>query len=258
MRSDEQHSPWEISPGARGVQPVCSVASEPVPETVIRVAIAEDTFLVRAALKSVFLRLPGIEAVGFYEDRDSLLDAIEREHPDAVVTDIRMPPDGCDEGIQVAGALRETYPGIGVVILSQYVEARYVLALFESGSAGRAYLLKERVSAPHELAAAIRAVVAGESVVDPKVVEVLIQTRRASTGPPWPEFTPREHDVLAELAQGKSNAAIAASLVLTKRAVEKHINRIFMKLGLSDAPDVSARVKAALMFLADAEDAPQD
>jgi DNA-binding NarL/FixJ family response regulator len=241
----------------RGVQASVQPPPELLPEPAIRVTIAEDTFLMRAALENVVSGLPDIEVVGVYEDGDSLLDAIERDRPDAVVTDIRMPPDGRDEGIQIARALRETQPGIGVVVLSQYLDARYVLALLESGSAGRAYLLKERVSAPHELAAAIRAVVEGGSVVDPKVVEVLVQARSASARSPLSELTPREHEVLAELAQGKSNAAIAASMVLTKRAVEKHINAIFTKLGLANPDDVSRRVKAALMFLADAADEPQ-
>lgn len=229
-----------------------------MPAALIRVAIAEDTFLMRAALESVVSVLPDIEAIGFYGDADSLLEAIERERPDAVITDIRMPPGGSDEGIQLARALRETHPEIGVVVLSQYVDAGYVLAVLESGSAGRAYLLKERVSAPQDLAAAIRAVVEGGSVVDPKVVEVLVQARSASARSPLSELTPREHEVLAELAQGKSNAAIAASLVLTKRAVEKHINAIFTKLGLANPDDVSRRVKAALMFLATAEDESPD
>ncbi len=238
--------------------PFVQAAPEPARSGVIRVAIADDTFLMRAALESVVAGLPGIEAVGFYRDLDSLLAAVERERPDAVVTDIRMPPTGTDEGIQVARTLRVTHPEIGVVVLSQFVEARYVLALLESGSAGRAYLLKERVSALHELAAAIRAVVRGESVVDPKVVEVLVQAQGLDARSPLAELTPRERDVLAQLAQGKSNAAIATSLVLTKRAVEKHINAIFTKLGLDNPDDISRRVKAALMFLATVQDESQD
>ncbi|MBX5470267.1 MAG: response regulator transcription factor [Thermoleophilaceae bacterium] len=220
--------------------------------TRIRVVVAEDAYLVREALIQLLAQAPQLDVVGAYEDRDSLLEAIDVERPDAVVTDIRMPPTGSDEGIQVAHALRETHPEIGVVVLSQFVEARYPLALLASGSAGRAYLLKENVHDRHQLVSAIEAVVAGESFIDPRVVEVLVeaQARRES---PLSELTAREHEVLALIARGLSNAAIADSLSLTKRAVEKHINAIFMKLNLSNAQDVSRRVKAALMFLADEE-----
>jgi DNA-binding NarL/FixJ family response regulator len=221
----------------------------------IRIVIGEDMFLMREALQSVVGELEGIEVIGFYSDRDSLLEAVDRERPDAVLTDIRMPPTGTDEGIQVAQELRTTYPDTGVVVLSQFVDAGYVLALLESGSARRAYLLKERVSDPAELAVAIHAVVEGGSVFDPKVVEVLVRARSARPTSPLSSLTPREKVVLAELARGKSNAAIAESLVLTKRAVEKHINAIFTKLDLASPDDVSRRVKAALLFLAgDASD----
>jgi DNA-binding NarL/FixJ family response regulator len=230
----------------------------PPPDGPIRVVIAEDTFMVRRALESIVSDLPGIEVVGFYGDRDALLEAVERERPDVVLTDIRMPPTGTDEGIQVARTLRTTHPETGVIVLSQFVDAAYALALLESGSAGRAYLVKERVADPDELAAAIRVVVEGGSVIDPKVVETLVHARTSGAQSPLSELTPRELDVLAELAQGKSNAAIAESLVLTKRAVEKHINAIFTKLNLSSPDDVSRRVKAALLFLASAKHEPPD
>ena len=220
------------------------------PKERIRVVIGEDTFLMREALERIMSGFDYIEAVAFCGDRDSLTAAIERERPDAVLTDIRMPPTGTDEGIQVARALRVSDPDIGVVILSQFADPSYVLAFLDSGSARRAYLLKERVSDPHQLVAAIEAVVAGGSVIDPKVVEVLVHARSAGATSPLSVLTRREHDVLAELAQGKSNAAIANSLVLTKRAVEKHINAIFTKLELDSPDDVSRRVKAALLFLA--------
>ena len=216
----------------------------------IRVVIGEDTFLMLEALQRIVSGFDYIDAVAFCGDRDSLVAAIEREQPDAVLTDIRMPPTGTDEGIQVARELRLTNPEIGVVILSQFADPSYVLDFLDSGSAGRAYLLKERVSDPQQLVAAIEAVVDGGSVIDPKVVEVLVHARSAGTNSPLSALTRREHDVLAELAQGKSNAAIAQSLVLTKRAVEKHINAIFTKLELESPDDVSRRVKAALLFLA--------
>jgi DNA-binding NarL/FixJ family response regulator len=223
----------------------------------IKVVIAEDTYLVRTALEQILGESDRIEVVGSCGDRDSLTAAIERERPDAVLTDIRMPPTGTDEGIQVAQALRVSHPEIGVVVLSQFADPSYVLAILESGSSGRAYLLKERVNDPGQLISAIEAVVVGESVVDPKVVEVLVRSQAVAVRSPLSELTPRELEVLAELAQGKSNAAIAESLVLSKRAVEKHINAIFMKLDLASPNDVSRRVMATLAFLAAGESSPR-
>jgi DNA-binding NarL/FixJ family response regulator len=215
--------------------------------------IAEDEFLMREALEHVMARAEGIEVVRYVGDRDALLAAVEEEHPDAVLTDIRMPPTRTDEGIQAAQALRRSDPEIGVVVLSQFADPTYALELLEAGSAGRAYLLKERVSEPDELISAIHAVVRGESVIDPRVVDSLVRARSVNARSPLAELTPRERDVLSELAQGKSNAAIARSLVLTKRAVEKHINAIFTKLELPSPDDVSRRVTAALLFLASGE-----
>jgi DNA-binding NarL/FixJ family response regulator len=171
-----------------------------------------------------------------------------------IVTDIRMPPTDSDDGIRVAAAMRETHPEMGVVVLSQYAESAYVLKLLENGSARRAYLLKERVHHRGELVDAVRAVHQGNSYIDPKIVELLVQSRAQVSDSPLAALTPRERETLAEIAQGKSNEAIAESLVLTKRAVEKHINAIFMKLNLTGAPDVNSRVKAALLFLAEARE----
>jgi DNA-binding NarL/FixJ family response regulator len=215
----------------------------------IRVVIAEDAYLVREAIELILAGAPQIDVARACEDGTSLLEAVEEERPDAVITDIRMPPSEDDEGIRVAHTLRETHPHIGVVVLSQYAEPEYPLALLEGGSAGRAYLLKESVHDRGQLVAAIEAVVKGESVIDPKVVEVLVEARAREEASPLSDLTRREYEVLAEIAKGKSNAAIASSLFLTKRAVEKHINAIFMKLGLSNPDDVSRRVKAALLFL---------
>jgi DNA-binding NarL/FixJ family response regulator len=225
-------------------------------DTPIRVVVADDTYLVREALEQILGSVDGIEVVASAHDLDSLTAAIERERPDAVLTDIRMPPTSTDEGIQVARRLRTTSPQVGVVVLSQYADPDYALALLDEGSGGRGYLLKERVNDPQQLAGAVRATVEGGAVIDPKVVEVLVKARSISARSPLSELTPRELDVLAELAQGKSNAAIAQSLVLTKRAVEKHINSIFMKLQLGNPDDVSRRVKAALVYLASAGDEP--
>jgi DNA-binding NarL/FixJ family response regulator len=216
----------------------------------IRVVLAEDSLIVREGIRELLADAPGVAVVGEYGDAGSLLDAVDDDRPEVVLTDIRMPPSNNDEGIRLAALLRERSPETGVVVLSQYAEPPYVLALLEHGSDGRGYLLKDRIHDREQLLAAIRAVAAGGSVVDPKVVELLVETRARAERSPLAELTPRERDVLAEVAEGKSNAAIAESLVLTKRAVEKHIHSIFMKLGLADSEDVSKRVKATLIFLA--------
>jgi DNA-binding NarL/FixJ family response regulator len=219
----------------------------------VRLIVAEDSLLVREGLQQVLASVPSVEVVAACGDLDSLLEAIDRERPDVVVTDIRMPPTESDEGIQVAARLRESHPEIGVVVLSQYSNPAYVLDLLEHGSDRRGYLLKERVSDRGQLASAIDVVARGGSLIDPKVVEVLVAAKARAERSPLSELTPREREVLAEIAQGKSNTAIADSLVLTKRAVEKHINSIFLKLGLAEAGDVSKRVKATLLFLAETD-----
>ena len=217
----------------------------------IKVALAEDSLIVREGIQQLLATEPDIEVVASCEDLDSLLEAVEETRPDVVVTDIRMPPTETDEGIRLAGILRDTYPDTGVLVLSQYAQPSYALALLDSGSDGRAYLLKQRVHDRAELVRAIRSVASGGSVIDPKIVEALVAAKARSERSPLTELTPREHEVLAEIAAGKSNTSIAESLVLTKRAVEKHINSIFLKLNLSEAEDVSKRVKATLVFLAE-------
>jgi DNA-binding NarL/FixJ family response regulator len=224
----------------------------------IRVAIADDSVLVLEGIQHVLAAQPGIEVVASCHDMPSLLQAVEAAQPDVVVSDIRMPPSRTDEGIQIAVRLRHLHPEVGVVILSQYTEPSYALKLLENGSDGRAYLLKERVSDSAQLVSAIEAVAAGGSVIDPKVVEALVVAQAPTASPSLAKLTPREQDVLAEIAQGKSNTAIAESLVLSKRAVEKHIHSIFFKLGLTDEEEVSRRVKAALLLLAEeATDVPE-
>jgi len=217
----------------------------------IRVVVAEDAFLVREAVTRLLAEAADVVPVAAVADTATLIATIEAERPDVIVTDIRMPPNDSDDGIRVAIRMRDVHPEMGVVVLSQYAEPSYVLSLLEAGSARRAYLLKERVHHRGQLVDAVRAVHAGGSYVDPKIVELLVQAHAAAAGSPLSRLTPRERETLAEIAQGKSNDAIAQSLVLTKRAVEKHINAIFMKLDLVGAPDVSSRVKAALMFLAE-------
>jgi DNA-binding NarL/FixJ family response regulator len=219
----------------------------------VRVVVAEDSLLVREGLQQLLESSATVEVVASCGDAESLFEAIERERPDVVLTDIRMPPTRTDEGIRVASRLRETHPETGVIILSQYSEPTYVLELLELGSDGRGYLLKERVRDRGQLISAIDTVARGGSLIDPKIVEVLVDARTRAERSPLLELTVREREVLAEIASGKSNSAIAESLVLTKRAVEKHINSIFLKLGLASAEDVSKRVKATLLFLAQAD-----
>jgi len=215
----------------------------------IRVVLGEDSFLAREAIVGVLERAEGVELVGVGGDLDSVQVAIEQEHPDVVVTDIRMPPDNTDEGIRLAAELRSTHPEIGVVVLSQHAEPTYANVLFEEGSDRRAYLLKESLRDLAELRRALRAVATGGSFVDPVVVEQLVEARRRREDARLDSLTSRELEILAMIAEGRSNAAIAEDLVVTKRAVERHINSIFLKLGLRDAEDVSRRVKAALLYL---------
>ena len=219
----------------------------------IRIALGEDSLIVREGVRQLLAIDPDVEIVAAVADADSLRDACDRHQPDVVLTDIRMPPTNTDEGIRLAGELPDRHPSIGVVVLSQFADPLYALDLLDRGSDGRAYLLKERVHNRAELMAAIRAVAGGGSLIDPKIVESLGAARSRAERSPLNELTAREREVLSEIAQGRSNTAIAESLFLTKRAVEKHINSIFLKLGLADAEDVSKRVKAALLFLSDAE-----
>jgi DNA-binding NarL/FixJ family response regulator len=219
----------------------------------ITVALAEDSLIVREGIQQLLAIEPDIDVVASCGDLDSCLEAVDEFQPDVVVTDIRMPPTETDEGIRLAARLRVSHPEIGVVVLSQYADPTYVLALLESGSDGRAYLLKERIHDRGQLVAAIEAVAQGDSMIDAKVVECLIAARRHAEHSRLADLTSRETEILAYVARGFSNQAIADELVLTKRAVEKHINAIFLKMGLSQAEDVARRVKAALIYLAERE-----
>jgi DNA-binding NarL/FixJ family response regulator len=220
-------------------------------ERPIRVAVADDSFLVREALREVIATIDGLELVASASDGTALLAAIDADPPDVVITDIRMPPTGDDEGIRVARRLRETHPGLGVIVLSQYAGPAYAVALLEGGADGRGYLLKERVHDRGELLAAIDVVGQGGTTIDPSLVHELLAADRRHADSPLADLTPREHEVLAEMAEGKSNGSIAESLVLTKRAVEKHVGSIFQKLGLEDDEVVSRRVTAVLLYLAE-------
>jgi len=215
--------------------------------------LADDHYLVREGVRRLLETDPEIEIAATCGDLESLLAAVEAERPDVVVTDIRMPPTSIDEGVQAAELLRSTHPAVGVVVLSQYAEPRYALALLEAGTARRAYLLKERVDDVRQLAGAIRAVAEGGSMIDPKIVEGLVAEKARAEASPLNGLTPRERDVLREMAEGKNNAAIAAALFLTERSVEKVIHSIFLKLGIGWEPSVHRRVKAVVLYLA-AED----
>ncbi len=217
----------------------------------IKLVLAEDNLLVREGIVRLLEAHPEIELTATCDDFDSLVRTVEDAPPQVVLTDIRMPPTDSDEGIRAAARFRDTAPDVGVVVLSQHDEAEYALALLERGSEGRAYLLKERVSDLDQLITAIRAVASGGSVIDPKVVEALVAARSRSAESPISALTPREKEILSEMAQGKTNAGIAATLFLTERAVEKHINSIFSKLQLSGEKDAHRRVKAVLLFLSD-------
>jgi DNA-binding NarL/FixJ family response regulator len=216
--------------------------------TVISVVLGDDSFLAREGIARVLESIEDVELVATCVDLDELRAAVERDTPDVVLTDIRMPPTNTDEGIRLARELRSTHPEVGVVVLSQHAEPSYAMALFADGSEQRGYLLKERVKDEEELARALREVVAGGSLVDPRIVDRLVSARLDQDSG-LDRLTPRERQILAMIAEGRSNNAIADTLMVTKRAVERHINGIFVKLDLGEASDVNRRVKAALLYL---------
>ena len=218
---------------------------------VLRVVVAEDNLLVREGVVTLLDHQDGLTVCGQCGTYDELIECAKKEKPDVVVTDIRMPPTGTDEGIRAALELREAHPAVGVVVLSQYADPVYALALLEKGSEGRAYLLKERVSDAHQIVHAIEEVARGGSVIDPVVVEALVAQRTKRKASALEHLTPREREVLEQMAQGRNNAGIAQALFLSERAVEKHINSLFSKLGLSEEPDVHRRVKAVLLYLSE-------
>ena len=217
--------------------------------TALRVVLADDNFLVREGVKLLIESASDLELVATCGDYGALLRAVDQHEPDVVITDIRMPPGASDEGIRAAEELRHTHPDVGVLVLSAYAEPAYALRLLEGGSAGRAYLLKDRVADIDQLLDAINAVASGDSVIDPRVVETLVASQTTRKSSRLDRLTPRELEVLGEIAQGKNNAAIATALFLSERAVEKHINAIFGKLGLSHERDTNRRVRAALLYL---------
>jgi DNA-binding NarL/FixJ family response regulator len=219
----------------------------------IRLLLADDSYLVREGVSRLLEDHSEIEVVATAEDLPGLLEAAAVHTPDVVVTDVRMPPDHSDEGIRAAAQFREELPQTGVVVLSQYVDAGLAVALFSHGSSGRAYLLKDRLADIDELLSAIHAVVGGGSVVDSVVVETLVAAQMRAADSPLTDLTPREREVLAEMAKGKSNAAIAAVMGVAERSIEKYIHTIFVKLGLAWEADTHRRVKAVVLYLADQE-----
>lgn len=221
----------------------------------VRVVFAEDNYLVREGTAALLSQTGEIELVATVGDLDSLLAAVEEHLPDAVLTDIRMPPTSTTEGIDAARRIRAAHPDVGVVVLSQYAEEDYAYELLKAGAAGLGYLLKERIADVGELVRALTEVTKGGSVLDPKIVEALVVAKDRMANSPLVHLTDREREVLSHMAQGKNNAGIAETLFLTERAVEKHINSLFHKLGLSEEPNVHRRVMAVLTFLRQAEPA---
>ena len=217
----------------------------------LRVVFAEDNYLVREGTAALLQATAEVEVVATAADLPELLAAVEDHCPDAVLTDIRMPPTHGTEGIDAARQIRSEHPDIGVVVLSQFAEEEYAYELLKDGAEGLGYLLKERVADLDEILRALREVARGGSVLDPKVVEGLVSRQQRLHSSPLRDLTEREREVLAEMAQGRNNAAIARSLFLSERAVEKHINSLFHKLGLTEEPDVHRRVMAVLAFLRD-------
>ena len=216
----------------------------------MRVIIAEDHYLVREGTRQLVESTGDVAVVATVENAGALIEAVDRLEPDAVITDIRMPPTNQKEGIEAALEIRSRHPDIGVVVLSQYVNSLYAFELFRDGTSGLAYLLKDRVGDVDELLRALREVTTGGSVVDPKVVEGLLARRQQLAGTLLSTLTERETEVLAEMAQGKSNAAISESLFISQSAVEKHINSIFAKLTLRPQDgEHHRRVAAVLTFL---------
>ncbi|MBO0706173.1 MAG: response regulator transcription factor [Candidatus Dormibacteraeota bacterium] len=220
--------------------------AEPVP---LRVVLAEDNYLVREGTRRVVEETGEVAVLAALGEADELLDAVERLHPDAVMTDIRMPPGHHIEGITAAHTIRERHTNVGVVVLSQYVDELYAFTLFRNGARGLAYLLKDRVADPDELVHAVREVVAGRSVIDPDVVEALVAARARRAASPIASLTARELDVVREMARGRTNAAIARALFLSESAVEKYASSIFSKLGLTEEVEVHRRVAAVLAFM---------
>ena len=215
----------------------------------IRIVLAEDNYLLREGTAALLSVVPEVDLLASVGDLGSLLAAVDEFRPDVVITDIRMPPDHAVEGLNAAQKIRADYPGTGIILLSQYAEPEYVYQLMRGGAAGAGYLLKEHIADIEELTRALGQVAAGGTALDPQLVEALVTRRERQGDTPVGALSPRERQVLEQMAQGRSNAAIGRALVLTERAVQKHINSVFRKLGLSESPELDSRVAAVLRYL---------
>ena len=215
----------------------------------IRVVLAEDNYLLRAGTSALLGALDDVQLLAAVDSLDTLLAAVAEHRPDVVITDIRMPPGHSTEGLMAAKQIRAEYPGTGVILLTQFADPQYAYEFLRDGAAGAGYLLKERIGDVSELERSLHQVASGGSALDPQLVEALVARREQAAGAPLAALTPREREVLEQMAQGKSNAAIAKALFLTERAVQKHINSLFSKLGLGEAGERDRRVAAVLTLL---------
>jgi DNA-binding NarL/FixJ family response regulator len=213
--------------------------------------IADDSFLIREGLAQLLALAPQVQVVARCADPEALLAAVDADPPDVVIVDVRMPPTLTDEGLRVAEQLRRTHPRVGVVVLSQHGNAHAAARVLAGGAAGRGYLLKDRIHDLEHLLSAIVGVAAGECRVDPQLVDSLVAGRRPQHGAPVEALTPRQREILAAIAAGKSNLAIARQFDVTQGAVEKHVNEIFSRLGIASDEAVSRRVHATLLYLAE-------
>jgi len=225
--------------------------AEPAPS--LRIIIADDDYLLREGTARLLSYVAGVDVLETVGTAEALVDAVRRLRPDAVLTDIRMPPGHQMEGIEAAHAIRRDHPRVGVVVLSHHAAPAYAMELFREGTAGLAYLLKERIGDVEEVVRALRETAEGGSVIDPRIVEALIVRRSRGEGSRLGELSARELEVLREMARGKTNAAIAQALVLSVSAVEKHVGAIFDKLGLTEEPALHRRVAAVLAYLRSAD-----
>jgi DNA-binding NarL/FixJ family response regulator len=217
----------------------------------LRVVLAEDDLLVREGIRRILENVEGIRVPAAVDDLPTLWSAVGARRPHVVVTDIRLPPTFTDEGIRFAGELRKSNPEIGVVVLSQQANPAYAAALFAGGAARRAYLLRQRIADPAKLAEIVRTIAGGGSYVDVRVVEMLLKTADGRRNPTFANLTPKEREILALMAEGRSNGAIARKLLVSNRAVERHVSAIFTKMEIEDSPDLSRRVMAVLAYLSD-------
>ncbi len=234
--------------GGQGVDSVEQGSATASTRAPIRVLLADDSYLIREGLKQLLSMSDAIAVVGSCTDEPSTIAAVAEVKPDVLLTDVRMPPTRTDEGVRISEKLRTSHPGVGVVLLSQTPSARIAAELVRHGAEGRGYLLKERVSDLAELVETLQAVAAGECRIDPTLVAGLVQSFDQEAHA-LDHLTPRQRELLADIAQGKSNQAIARDRFLTLRAVEKHVSEIFARLGISGDSDVSRRVRAALIYL---------